>query len=107
MFYLLECNAFAMHEVSNVKTTTLPPLRVTPALRREAEAVLGEGETLSAFILDSVARNVEARRAQQAFIARGLASAEKARQTGRYVPAAAVMRKLSRRLAAARSKTRA
>lgn len=90
-----------------MKTTTLPPLRVTPALRREAESVLGEGETLSAFILDSVARNVEARRAQQAFIARGFASAEKARQTGRYVSADAVMRKLSRRLAAARSKTRA
>jgi len=43
-----------------MKTKTLPPLRVTPGLRREAEAVLADGETLSAFILDSVARNVEA-----------------------------------------------
>ena len=86
-----------------MKTRTLPPLRVTPELRRSAESVLEEGETLSAFVLDSVARNIEARQAQQAFIERGLASAERARITGQYVPASVVMRKLSRRLAAARS----
>lgn len=89
-----------------MKTRTLPPLRVTPRLRREAESVLVEGETLSAFILNSVARNVEARRAQQVFVARGLASAARARKTGRYISADAVVRKLSRRLAAARAKTR-
>jgi hypothetical protein len=89
-----------------MKTKTLPSLRVTPLLRREAEAVLAEGETLSAFILESVARNVEARRAQRIFVARGLDSAARARKSGRYLPAEAVMRKLSRRLAAARVKTR-
>lgn len=89
-----------------MKTKTLPPLRVTPALRREAESVLAEGETLSAFILDSVARNVEARRARQAFVARGIASAERAKRSGRYVPADSVVRELSRRLAVARSKRR-
>lgn len=89
-----------------MKTKTLPPLRVTPTLRREAESVLAGGETLSAFILDSVARNVEARRARQAFVARGIASAERARRSGRYVSADSVVRKLSRRLAAARSKRR-
>lgn len=88
-----------------MKTRTLPPLRVTPQLRRAAEAVLGDGETLSAFILDSVARNVEARRAQRAFIERGLASAVRARKAGRYIPADAVLRKLSRRFESARSKT--
>jgi predicted transcriptional regulator len=75
-------------------------------LRREAESVLAEGETLSAFILDSVARNVDARRAQQAFIARGIAGAGRARKAGRYVSADVVMRKLTRRLAAARDKQR-
>ena len=89
-----------------MKTKTLPPLRVTPKLRREAESVLADGETLSAFIFDSVARNVHARRAQQAFIARGLASAGRTRKTGRYVAADAVLRKLARRLAAARLKIR-
>lgn len=89
-----------------MKSKTLPPLRVTPALRSEAESVLADGETLSAFILDSVARNVEARRARQAFVARGIASAERARRAGRYVSADSVVRKLSRRLVAARSKRR-
>lgn len=88
-----------------MKTRTLPPLRVTPGLRREAESVLADGETLSAFILDSVARNVEARRAQQTFVARGIASAARAKKAGRYIAADAVVRKLSRRLAVARSKT--
>lgn len=89
-----------------MKTRTLPPLRVTPALRREAESVLADGESLSAFILDSVARNVEARRARQAFIARGMAGAARARKTGHYISADVVMRKLARRLAAARDKRR-
>lgn len=97
-----------MHRICNarrrlMKNRTLPPLRVTPELRRSAESVLEEGETLSAFVLESVARNIEARRAQQAFIERGLASGERARRAGRYVSASAVMRKLSRRLQAARS----
>jgi hypothetical protein len=30
-----------------MKTTTIPPLRVSPELRRQAEAVLEQGETLS------------------------------------------------------------
>jgi predicted transcriptional regulator len=85
-----------------MKTTTLPPLRVTQALRESAEAVLDEGETLSSFVLDAVTRSIEQRRSQQAFIARGLASREKARRTGRYVSADAVMRKLRGRLVKAR-----
>jgi hypothetical protein len=89
-----------------MKTKTLPALRVTPKLRREAESVLATGETLSAFIFDSVARNVAFRRTQQLFIARGLASGERARKTGRYVSANAVLNKLARRLSAARVKSR-
>lgn len=34
-----------------MKTGTIPPLRVPAALRKEAEAVLQQGETLSAFML--------------------------------------------------------
>ncbi len=89
-----------------MKTKTLPPLRVTPKLRREAESVLTKGETISAFIFDSVARNVDFRRSQQLFIARGLASGERARKTGRYVSADTVMNKLSSRLAKAQAKSR-
>ncbi|MBY0271498.1 MAG: prevent-host-death protein [Burkholderiales bacterium] len=85
-----------------MKTTTLPPLRVTSELRASAEAVLEEGETLSAFVLDAVTRSIEQRRQQQAFIARGLAGRAKARDSGRYVSAEAVVRKLRTRLEKAR-----
>ena len=81
-----------------MKTKTLPPLRVTQELRASAEAVLDEGETLSSFVLDAVTQSIEQRRSQQAFIARGLASWAKAQRSGRYVPAAAVIRKLRGRL---------
>ena len=87
-----------------MKTTTIPPLRVPPALRREAEAVLAEGETLSAFMLEALQKNITQRRDQKAFIARGLASAAKARRTGRYVNAETVLQDLSTRLARAQSK---
>jgi len=85
-----------------MKTKTLPPLRVTRELRASAEAVLEEGETLSSFVLDAVTQSIEQRRSQQAFIARGLASRAKAQRSGRYVPAAAVIRKLHGRLARAK-----
>ena len=85
-----------------MRTTTLPPLRVTPGLRRDAEAVLDEGETLSAFVLASVEQQIAARRAREQFIERGLASGADARRTGKYISADAVLRKLKRRLDAAK-----
>ena len=87
-----------------MKTTTIPPLRVSPQLRRQAEAVLDQGETLSGFVLDALNRNIEYRKARKEFVARGLASAERARKSGRYVPADRVIEKLSRRLAKARQR---
>ena len=82
-----------------MKTTTIPPLRVSPALRREAEAVLAEGESLSSFMLEALQNSIVQRRDQKAFVTRGLASAAKARRHGRYVGADAVLAKLSARLA--------
>ncbi len=87
-----------------MRTTTLPPLRVTPGLRRDAEAVLDEGETLSAFVLASVEQQIAARRAREQFIERGLASGVEARRTGKYISADAVLRKLKRRLDVAKLK---
>jgi predicted transcriptional regulator len=87
-----------------MKTTTLPPLRVSPELRERAEAVLGEGETLSAFVLDAVARSIDYRKLRQEFIARGIASAEQSRKSGRYVSAERVVAKLARRLAKAKQR---
>jgi predicted transcriptional regulator len=87
-----------------MKTTTIPPLRVSPELRKQAEAVLGQGETLSGFVLDALNRNIEYRKARQEFVARGLASAARARKTGKYVPADRVIAKLSRKLLKARQR---
>ena len=98
----LQCIAIAMHlnvyTEGLMRTTTFPPLRVTPDLRRSAEAVLEEGETLSAFILESVERQIETRQARDLFIERGLASGDRARRAGKYVSSDAVLRRLRRRL---------
>jgi predicted transcriptional regulator len=68
-----------------MKTASLPSLRVEPELRSAAESVLQEGETLSGFIEDSIRSNIERRQNQKIFIARGLLSREKAKETGEYL----------------------
>lgn len=85
-----------------VKTTTIPPLRVPPDLRKKAEAVLKKGESLSGFMLDALTRNIEYRQMRHEFIARGIASGEAARKSGVYVSADKVIGKLARRLAKAK-----
>ena len=87
-----------------MKTTSIPPLRVTPELRKQAEAVLEKGETLSSFLLDALTRSIEYRNARQEFIARGLASAARAKKTGKYVSADRVIEKLARRLVKAKQR---
>ena len=88
-----------------MKTTTLPPLRVKPSLRKEAKAVLEKDEALSAFMLEAITRHIEYRKVQHDFLVRGLASAAKARRTGHYVSAEKVLAKLEKRLDKAREKT--
>ena len=87
-----------------MKTATMPALRVQPELRQAAEDILRPGETLSAFVEDSLRRNVEFRRTQQEFIKRGLASRDAAKESGEYVSAAKVLSKLSAKLKKAQSK---
>ena len=85
-----------------MKTATLPPLRVTQSLRGDAESVLREGETLSAFLEEALRANIARRRLQAEFIARGLAAGEQARRDDDYVEASAVLRQLDTMLAAKR-----
>ena len=72
-------------------------------LRADAEAVLAPGESLSSFVHDAVTRTIEYRKAQQEFVERGLASAAKARRTGRYVSSSAALRTLRRQLVQGRA----
>jgi predicted transcriptional regulator len=88
-----------------MKTATLPSLRVDPELREAAETVLRKGESLSSFMEQSLRDEVNRRRMQAEFIARGIASRDDALRTGKYFPADAVHAELRTMLA--KAKTRA
>ena len=89
-----------------MKTATIPSLRVDPELRMAAESVLKDGESLSSFVEQSIRSNIEQRRLQKEFIARGLAAREEARSTGEYFPAEAVHAELDVMLNEATAKNR-
>lgn len=86
-----------------MKTATLPSLRVDPALRRAAEAVLRDGESLSGFMLQSLRDEVSRRQSRAEFIARGLAARDDARRTHTYFTADAVHAELRVMLAKAKA----
>ena len=81
-----------------MKTASIPSLRVTPELRRAAESVLEEGESLSSFVEHSLKLCIDKRRLQSEFIARGLASREAAQHNGEYFSASDVHAELDRML---------
>lgn len=77
-----------------MKSATIPPLRVTPDLRNEAVSVLREGESLSSFVEESLRRQIEHRKLQSEFIARGLAARDSAKSSGEYASKEEVMESL-------------
>jgi predicted transcriptional regulator len=68
------------------KVATMPSLRVAPGLRKAAESVLAEGESLSAFMEQALRESIARRRNQRAFVERGLAHRDGARASGEYYP---------------------
>jgi hypothetical protein len=87
---------------ARMKTSTIPAIRVEPALRAEVESLLREGETLSGFVEESVRAAIQRRREQAEFVARGMASLAAARAADEYIDAETVLAGLQRRLDAAR-----
>lgn len=85
------------------KTATIPSLRVDPELRAAAESVLEKGETLSAFVEDALKKQVNYRKTQAEFIARGLASLTEAERTGVYYSSEEVLGELRDMLEAKRA----
>ena len=81
-----------------MKTTTLPPVRIEPELRKAVESVLNDGESFSAFTETSVRELVNRRQLQRQFLARGLAAREEAKQTGIYFDAREVHDELRAKL---------
>jgi hypothetical protein len=89
-----------------MKTASLPSLRVDPELRRAAESVLEDGESLSRFVEDSVRAGIERRRLRREFVARGLASRDEARNSGEYFSADQVHGELGAMLAEAEARAK-
>lgn len=85
-----------------MKTATLPPLRVSPRFKKSIEAVLEEGETVSAFILQAVAHQAQVRHEQRAFIRKAMARSREAERTGASVSAEKVYDRLEGVLADAK-----
>ena len=86
-----------------MKTATFPSVRVAPEFRQAAEQVLEKDESLSSFVEQSIRENIIRRQLQREFVARGLASGERARETGRYVGADEVLGRLENMLASAKA----
>jgi predicted transcriptional regulator len=89
-----------------MKSATFPSVRVAPELRKAAEEVLLEGETLSSFVEQSIRESIEHRRSRSEFIARGLASRDAAKVSGHYVSSADVLSRLGARLESLRATKR-
>jgi hypothetical protein len=85
-----------------MKSASIPSLRVSAELWKEAESVLQLGESLSSFALEALTRSIEYRKSRREFVERGLLSAAEARSSGKYVSAGRVVEKLARKLAKAK-----
>jgi predicted transcriptional regulator len=84
-----------------MKSATIPALRVEPKLRQAVEQSLNRDETLSSFTEQALREQIKRRKIQDEFIARGLASRNKARQSGEYYSAEDVLAGLDTMLAKA------
>lgn len=87
-----------------MKTANIPSLRVEPELRYAVESALHDNETLSSFMEQALREQVKRRQLQDDFLARGLASRDKARQTGEYYDADDVLVKLDTMLSSTENK---
>lgn len=84
-----------------MKSATIPALRVEPKLRQAVERSLNSDETLSSFTEQALREQIKRRKIQDEFIARGLESRDKARQSGEYYSAEDVLSGLDAMLAKA------
>lgn len=90
--------------IARMKTATIPPIRIEPALREEIEESLGTGETMAALVESAVRTEVARRRDQSEFVRRGLASIARSEANGDWIPAEQVIAKLEAKVAAARER---
>lgn len=91
-----------LHYIPHMKTSTLPAVRVEPALRSDAESVLDEGESLSDFVASCVRDGVAWRRAHDAFLARARDAVERSAREGGGISRQEMLRRMDDRLETAR-----
>lgn len=87
-----------------MKTATIPPVRIEPALREALERSLDEGESLAALVEKAVRSEVAKRQGQEEFLRRGLAAIARCEAAGDWIPAETVLAKLEARVAEARKR---
>ena len=92
--------------ISNMKTATIPPIRIESAFRQEIEQSLGDGETMAALVENAVRTEVTRRRDQSEFVRRGLVAIARSEADGDWIPAEMVIAKLEAKVAAARERQR-
>ena len=93
-----------LHYSTDMKTSTLPAVRVEPALRSDAEAVLDEGESLSDFVVGCVRDGVTWRRTQDAFLTRARDAVERSERENNGISPKEVLRRMDARLDVARQR---
>lgn len=86
-----------------MKSSTIPPVRVRPALRQELEASLHEGETLAGFVEAAVRDAVDRRKAQAEFLRRGIEAIDRTKSAGDGLAVDVVVEGLQAKLEAARA----
>ena len=97
-------HASHLHYIVDMKTSTLPAVRVEPALRSDAEAVLDQGESLSDFVASCVRDGVAWRRTQDAFLARASDAVERSEREGSGISPQDMLQQMDGRLEAARQR---
>lgn len=100
-------NASQMRYTDNMKTASIPPVRIEPSFRKDIERSLEKGESLASLVETAVRNEVSRRRVQAEFIRRGMAAINRTVAAGDGVPAEVVIAKLEAKLATARSAKKA
>jgi len=91
-----------MRYIADMKTATIPPIRVEPQFREEMEQALEVGESMTSLVEKAVRSEVERRRTHAEFVKRGLAAIARSEAEGNWIAADVVIAKLEARLAEVR-----
>ena len=70
-----------------MKTATLPAVRVAPEVRELVESVLKEGESLSTFIEETMKKQAQWRKEDEAFYARAAKASQALHEGGKFYTA--------------------